>query len=96
MSLRKLLRILPIIVFLGLSSQAFSQESSDPPRNKHMEKAQKKREKQAKKADKKAKKRVMDIQDKKTRKRMKKNKKQADRRRKNKGTPFFQRIFKKK
>jgi hypothetical protein len=38
----------------------------------------------------------MDIQDKKTRKRMKKNKKEAERRRKNKGAPFFQRIFKKK
>jgi hypothetical protein len=36
------------------------------------------------------------IQDKKTRKRMKKNRKKAERAKKNKRDPFFQRVFRKK
>lgn len=89
----KILRFFVFIAFLALPIFSHAQESSDPPRNKHLEKAEKKREKETKKAEKEAHKRHEQIQDKKTRKRMKKNKKKAERLKKNKRDPFLKRLF---
>lgn len=89
----KLLRLLLFIVCAQFTSIAIAQENQDPPRNKHLEKAEKKRAKQDKKAEKEAFKRHEKIQDKKTRKRMKKNKKKSERMHKNKREPFLKRLF---
>ena len=91
----RLIKIITLFTLLMLPQYVFTQ--NDGPRNKTLEKAEKKKEKQKGNENKVVKRHHKRIQDKETRKRMKKTKKKAERHKRGKyEEPFYKKWFRKK
>jgi len=87
-----------LVLVLGMLPVLVSAQTKapKPPTKKEQEKKAAQKDKEAKKADEKAKKEYRKMQSKKTRKSMKQNKKRSDRNRKSKGSPFWEKWFKRR
>ena len=93
--MNRLIKIITVFTLLMLPQYGFTQNNG--PRNKTLEKAEKKKEKQKHSEDKFIEKHHKRIQDKETRKRMKKTRKKAKRHKAGKyEEPFYKKWFKKK
>lgn len=93
--MNRLIKIITLLTLLMLPQYGFTQNNG--PRNKTLEKAEKKKEKQKGNENKFIEKHHKRIQDKETLKRMKKTKKKAKRHKKGKyEDPFYKKWFRKK